>query len=132
MLILDYIFATTTRVVPVMTCLREQRDDARELVAQLQTQVKELQQINRSLLTQMNELIDLLIEVEVDEEKKDEKEIAMSQLSYNHTFHTNIKQTKIESRDITSSKRFFNEKSFEKKFFEEKFFDDEVNDEVTE
>ena len=92
MLILNYIFATTTRVVFVMTCLREQRDDARELVAQLQTQMKKLQQINKSLLTQVNELIDFLIEIEIDEKKKkNEKKTTMSQLSYNHTFHTNIK-----------------------------------------
>ena len=116
-----------------MTSLREQRDDARELVAQLQTQMKKLQQINRSLLTQMIELIDFLIETKIDEKKKkNEKKTTMSQLSYNHTFNINIKQTKIESRDIISSKRFFNKKSFEKKFFEKEFFDDEINDEKIE
>ena len=85
--------------------------------------MKQLQQINKSFLIQVNELVDFLIEIKIDEKKKKNKKMTtMSQLSYNHTFNINIKQTKFESRDIISSKKFFNEKSFEKKFFEKKFF----------
>ena len=67
---LNYIFATIIRVVLVITSLRKQRDDARELVAQLQIQMKKLQQINKSFVIQMNELIDFFIELKINENEK--------------------------------------------------------------